>query len=87
MRENREALQTPTARWRGGTGEEGKSRNVDMYVCREPDGLVVPAKRANKVRICVRRGVRRGKEADQGECTKPLEPDTEPGMRVKGLRR
>ena len=47
MRENREALQTPT---HDGVGrsKKAKSRNVDMHVCRESDGLIVPAKRANK---------------------------------------
>jgi hypothetical protein len=34
-------------------------------------------------RVCVGSGVRRGKEADQGErTTSALAPDTEPGMRV-----
>jgi hypothetical protein len=28
--------------------KKAKSRNVDMHVCRESDGLIVPAKRANK---------------------------------------
>ena len=48
MRENREALQTPT---HDGVGRsnKAKSRNVDMHVCRESDGLIVPTKRANKV--------------------------------------
>src|SRR5262245_62317369 len=48
MRENREALQTPT--WDGSVGrsKKAKGRNVDMHVCRESDGLVVPTKRANK---------------------------------------
>jgi RNA-directed DNA polymerase len=47
MRENREALQTPT---HDGVGrlKKAKGRNVDMHVCRESDGLVVPTKRANK---------------------------------------
>jgi RNA-directed DNA polymerase len=47
MRENREALQTPT---HDGVGRsnKAKSRNVDMHVCRESDGLIVPTKRANK---------------------------------------
>ena len=47
MRENREALQTPTLDGVG-RSKKAKSRNVDMYVCGESDGLVVPAKRANK---------------------------------------
>ena len=48
MRENREALQTPT---HDGVGrsKKAKSRKVDMHVCGESDGLVVPTKRANKV--------------------------------------
>src|SRR5215813_8082229 len=47
MRGNREALQTPTL---NGVGrlKKAKSRNVDMYVCGESDGLIVPVKRANK---------------------------------------
>ena len=47
MRENREALQTPTLDGRG-RSKKAKSRNVDMHVCGESDGLVVPTKRANK---------------------------------------
>lgn len=47
MRENREALQAPT--FDGvGRSKKAKSRNFDMHVCRESDGLVVPTKRANK---------------------------------------
>ena len=86
MRENREALQTPTP---GGVGrsKKAKSRNVDMHVCGESDGLVVPTKRANKAgayAFCS--GVRGGKEVDQGErTTSALVPDTEPGMRVTGF--
>ena len=47
MRENREALQTPT---HDGVGrsKKAKSRNFDVHVCGESDGLVVPTKRANK---------------------------------------
>ena len=47
MRENREALQTPTHD-RVGRSKKAKSRKVDMHVCGESDGLVVPTKRANK---------------------------------------
>ena len=47
MRENREALQTPTL-YGVGRSKKAKGRNVDMHVCGESDGLVVPAKRANK---------------------------------------
>src|SRR6266481_1287969 len=48
MGENREALQTPP---HDGVGrsKKAKSRNVDMRVCGESDGLIVPTKRANKV--------------------------------------
>jgi hypothetical protein len=49
MRENREALQTPTVNGRVGRSKKAKSRNVDMHVCGESDGLIVPTKRANKV--------------------------------------
>ena len=48
MRENREALQTPTLDGSVGRSKKAKSRNVDMHVCGESDGLIVPAKRANK---------------------------------------
>ena len=48
MRENREALQTPTHDGGVGRSKKAKSRNVDMHVCRESDGLIVPTKRANK---------------------------------------
>src|SRR5262245_5510934 len=48
MRENREALQTPTLPSSVGRSKKAKSRNVDMHVCRESDGLIVPTKRANK---------------------------------------
>ena len=48
MRENREALQTPTLDGSAGRSKKAKSRNVDMHVCGESDGLVVPTKRANK---------------------------------------
>src|SRR5262247_4624603 len=49
MRENREALQMPTLDGEVGRSEKAKSRKVDMHVCGESDGLVVPTKRANKV--------------------------------------
>src|SRR5215470_16990420 len=48
MRENREALQTPTRDGSVGRSKKAKGRKVDMHVCRESDGLVVPTKRANK---------------------------------------
>ena len=87
MRENREALQTPTLDGSAGRSKKAKSRNVDMHVCGESDGLVVPTKRANKAGgYDVGSGVRRGKEGDQGErTTSALVPDTEPGMRVTGV--
>ena len=47
MRENREALQTPTLDGVG-RSKKAKGRNVDMHVCGESDGLIVPTKRANK---------------------------------------
>src|SRR5918995_5473325 len=49
MRENREALQTPALDGSVGRSKKAKSRNVDMHVCGESDGLIVPTKRANKV--------------------------------------
>src|SRR5262245_66272952 len=48
MRENREALQTPTLDSRVGRSKKAKGRNVGMHVCGESDGLIVPTKRANK---------------------------------------
>ena len=48
MRENREAPQTPTHDGGVGRSKKAKSRNFDMHVCGESDGLVVPTKRANK---------------------------------------
>src|SRR5437899_6124225 len=45
--ENREALQTPTLDGVG-RSKKAKSRNVDMHVCGESDGLIVPAKRRTK---------------------------------------
>src|SRR5262249_57112741 len=48
MRENREALQTPTPDGVG-RSKKAKGRTVDMHVCGESDGLIVPTKRANKV--------------------------------------
>src|SRR4029434_8346172 len=47
MGENREALQTVTLDGVG-RSKKAKGRNVDMHVCGESDGLVVPTKRANK---------------------------------------
>src|SRR5262245_25115791 len=49
MRENREALQTLTRDGSVGRSKKAKSRNVDVYVCGESDGPIVPTKRANKV--------------------------------------
>src|SRR5215471_16086041 len=48
MRENREALQTPTLDSSAGRSKKAKGRNVDMHVCRESDGLIVPTKRRTK---------------------------------------
>jgi len=48
MRENRETLQTPTLDGSEGRSKKAKGRNFDVHVCGESDGLIVPAKRANK---------------------------------------
>ena len=48
MRGNREALQTPTLDSSAGRSKKARCRKVDMHVCRESDGLIVPVKRANK---------------------------------------
>src|SRR5574342_942357 len=45
---NREAPQTPTLDGSVGRSKKAESRNFDMDVCGESDGLVVPTKRANK---------------------------------------
>src|SRR6266542_6175803 len=49
MRENREILQTSTLDGSEGRSKKAKGRNVDVHVCGESDGLIVPTKRANKV--------------------------------------
>ena len=87
MRENREALQTPTLDGGVGRSKKAKSRNVDMHVCGESDGLVVPTKRANKVDAnALAAESAEGRSGDQGErTTSLLVPDTEPGMRVTGF--
>src|SRR5262245_65764600 len=83
MRGNREALQTPTLDSSAGRSKKAKGRNVDMHVCGESDGLIVPAKRANKAGGMRWRRSPQGKEVDQGErTTSALVPDTEPGKRV-----
>src|SRR5262249_53497457 len=48
MRGNREALQTPGLDSSAGRSKKANGRNVDMHVCGESDGLIVPEKRANK---------------------------------------
>ena len=48
MRENREASQTSAPDGGVERSKKAKSRNFDMDVCGESDGLIVPAKRANK---------------------------------------
>src|SRR6266498_1611121 len=48
MRENRETLQTPTLDGSEGRSKKAKGRNFDVHVCGESDGLIVPAKRADK---------------------------------------
>src|ERR671918_2772181 len=48
MRENWETLQTPALDGSVGRSKKARSRNVDRQVCGESDGLIVPAKRANK---------------------------------------
>src|SRR5262245_26637097 len=84
MRENREALQTPTLPSSVGRSKKAKSRNVDMHVCGESDGLISTNEAGEQSRRgSVGSGVRRGKEGDQGErTTSALVPDTEPGKRV-----
>jgi hypothetical protein len=87
MRENREALQTPARDGSVGRSKKAKSRNVDMHVCRESDGFIVPTKRANKVEAyALAAESAEERRPGQGEgTTSALAPDTEPGMRVTGF--
>ena len=48
MRENREAPWAPALDGSVGRSKKAKGRTVDMHVCGESDGLIVPTKRANK---------------------------------------
>ena len=87
MRGNREALQMPTLEGSVGRSKKAKGRNVDMHVCRESDGLIVPTKRANKVdayALTAESAV--GRRLTKGErTTSLLVPDAEPGKRVTGV--
>ena len=88
MRENREALQTPTHDGGVGRSKKSKSRNFDMHVCGESDGLVAPTKRANKADAQDALAAESAEErrSTKGErTTSALAPDTEPGMRVTGF--
>ena len=76
MRENREASQTPDSMEWDGRRRLTKSRKVDMNVCRESDGLIVPTKRANKVDAYALAA-----ESAEGRRA------TKPGMRAQGLWR
>ena len=70
MRENREALQTPTHDGGVGRSKKAKSRNVDMHVCGESDDLIVPTKRANKAgAYALVAESAEGRRVDQGERT------------------
>jgi hypothetical protein len=60
MRENREALQTPTLDGGVGRSKKAKSRNFDMHVCRESDGLLVQRSGRTKLtRMCWQRSPQR----------------------------
>ena len=87
MRENRETLQTPALDGSEGRSKKAKGRKVDMHVCGESDGLVVPTKRANKAgAYALAAESAEGRRIDQGKrTTSALVPDTEPGMRVTGF--
>ena len=87
MRGNREALQTPTLDSTVGRSKKAEGRNVDMYVCRESDGLIVPEKRANKAGAgALAAESAEGRRATKGKRdTSALVPDTEPGKRVTGF--
>ena len=84
MRGNREALQTPTLDSSAGRSKKAKSRKVDMHVCRESDGLIVPVKRANKAGgYALAAESAEGRRLTKGNATtSALVPDTEPGKRV-----
>ena len=86
MRENREALQTPTLDG-GGTVEEGQKpsgRHARLRGVGRPHSTNEAGEQSR--RVCVGSGVRGGKEVDQGErTTSALVPDAEPGKRVTGF--
>ena len=86
MRENREALQTPTL-GKCGTVEEGQKpycRHARLRGVGRPRSTNEAGEQSR--RVYAGSGVRRGKEGDQGErTTSTLAPDTEPGMRVTGV--
>src|SRR5262249_56641816 len=70
MRGNREAPQTPTLDGSAGRSKKAKGRKVDMHVCGESDGLIVPVKRANKSGgYTVAAESPRGKQAPQRHAT------------------
>ena len=84
MRENRETLQTPTLNGSVGRSKKAKGRNVDMHVCGESDGLIVPTKRANKVDAYALVA----ESAEERRPTKGNAPQAylrEPGMQVTGV--
>jgi len=87
MRENREALQTPTLDGGVGRSKKAKSRNVDMHVCRESDGLIVPTKRANKVdAYALAAESAEGRRATKGNAPQAHSRRTQSrGMRVTGV--
>jgi hypothetical protein len=87
MRENREALQTPALDGSVGRSKKAKGRKVDMHVCGESDGLVVPTKRANKAgAYALVAESAEGRRSTKGiRTTSALVPDAEPGKRVTGF--
>jgi|SRR4029453_11241621 RNA-directed DNA polymerase len=86
MGENREALQTPTLDGVG-RSKKAKGRNVDMHVCGESDGLVVPTKRANKADAYgLAAESAEGRRATKGNASQAHSRRTQSrGMRVTGF--
>ena len=83
MRENRETRATPSSDGDEGRSGKAKGRMPDMHVAGESDGLIVPAKRANKAgtpaaEFVEERGSPKGIRGPEG-----LAKDTEPKRRVE----
>src|SRR5512136_1589800 len=90
MSGNREAPQTPTRDGRVGRSKKAKGRNVDMHVCGESDGLIVPRKRANKAdaQYALVAESAEGRRATKGNAPQARSRRTQSrGCESQGLRR